>query len=171
MAKTKEATEEKTLTLGDLRPAKGAVKAKLRVGRGHASGAGKTSNRGHRGEGQRSGRSRKPGFEGGQMPLYRRLPKFRRYTPPNQKQWLELNVSDLELFGSEDLTYDYFRDARFLKNRHDGVRILGKGELTRKVKVQAHYVTPSARKKIEDAGGSIELLKLPEGYKREKKAK
>ncbi len=150
-----------TLKLTDLRPAKGAVKAKLRVGRGRASGAGKTSNRGHNGEGQRSGRSRKRGFEGGQMPGYRQMPKINGFEIVNPRNWLELNVGDLEqilLPEENELTYELLQTGGLFKLNHDGVRLLGKGELKRKISVEVHYVTPSAREKIEAAGGSITLM-------------
>ncbi len=161
----KEATAqapEKRLTLGDLKPAKGATKNKLRVGRGRASGAGKTSNRGHNGEGQRSGLSKKRGFEGGQMPLYRRLPHIDGFELINRKQWVELNVGDLEdclIPGESELTYEKLQlVGRFNPNRFDGVRILGNGEIKAKIVVEAHHVTPSARQKIEAAGGQVKLL-------------
>ncbi|HEY9686787.1 MAG TPA: 50S ribosomal protein L15 [Coleofasciculaceae cyanobacterium] len=150
-----------TLSLTDLRPAKGAVKTKLRVGRGRASGAGKTSNRGHNGEGQRSGRSSKRGFEGGQMPGYRQMPKINGFRVVNPRNWLELNVGDLEqilLPEESELNYELLLTGGLLKLKHDGVRILGKGELKRKISVEAHYVTPAAREKIEAAGGSIKLF-------------
>ncbi|WP_373530998.1 50S ribosomal protein L15 [Vampirovibrio sp.] len=149
------------LSLTDLKPAKGSVKAKLRVGRGRASGAGKTANRGHNGEGQRSGRSRKRGFEGGQMPGYRRMPKINGFELVNPRQWLELNVEDLEqilLPEENELTYDLLLTGGLMKIKHDGIRVLGKGEVKRKITVEAHYVTPSARQKIEAAGGSIRLI-------------
>src|SRR5262245_34036027 len=96
-AKKKKTEEASTgLKLADLRPAKGSTRKRLRVGRGMASGAGKTSNRGHRGEGQRSGCSRKRGFEGGQMPGFRRIPKLRRFVPPSRVDWVVVNVRDLE---------------------------------------------------------------------------
>jgi len=161
-AKAAEAQEEQamqsTLSLTDLRPAKGAVKAKLRVGRGRASGAGKTSNRGHNGEGQRSGRSAKRGFEGGQMPGYRQMPKINGFRIVNSRRWLELNVGDIEqiLLPEEDaLTYDLLASGGLLKQKHDGVRILGKGELKRAITIEAHYVTASAREKIQAAGGTV----------------
>lgn len=150
-----------TLSLTDLRPAKGAVKNKLRVGRGRASGAGKTSNRGHNGEGQRSGRSSKRGFEGGQMPGYRQMPKINGFRLVNPRKWLELNVGDLEqilLPEENEMTYELLATGGLLKLGHDGVRILGKGEIKRKLLVEAHYVTPSAREKIEAAGGSVKLF-------------
>lgn len=161
--KTKTETSEEaqtTLTLADLRPAKGSVKPKLRVGRGRASGAGKTANRGHNGEGQRSGRSRKRGFEGGQMPGYRRMPKINGFQLVNPRNWLELNVGDLEqiqAIGESQITYELLQELGLLKNNHDGVRVLGNGDLKANVTVEAHYVTPSARQKIEAAGGTIKL--------------
>lgn len=156
-----ETEAQAALSLTDLRPAKGAVKAKLRVGRGRASGAGKTSNRGHNGEGQRSGRSRKRGFEGGQMPGYRRMPKINGFQVINRRNWLELNIGDLEqilLPEENELTYELLLTGGLMKLKHDGVRLLGKGELKRKISVEAHYVTPSAREKIEAAGGTITLV-------------
>jgi large subunit ribosomal protein L15 len=156
-----ETQESTTISLTDLRPAEGATKNKLRVGRGRASGAGKTCNRGHNGEGQRSGRSRKRGFEGGQMPGYRRMPKIGGFQVINARNWLEINIGDLEqiLLPEEDaLTYDLLLQGGLLKLNHDGVRVLGKGDLKRKISVEAHYITPSAREKIEAAGGSVNLL-------------
>lgn len=160
-AATPEGEAKTFLSLTDLKPAKGSVKAKLRVGRGRASGAGKTANRGHNGEGQRSGRSRKRGFEGGQMPGYRRMPKINGFQLVNPRQWLELNVQDLEqilLPEENELTYDLLLTGGLMKIKHDGIRILGKGEIKRKITVEAHYVTPSAREKIEAAGGTIRLI-------------
>ncbi len=163
MAPKKSAEKEaQRLLLTDLRPAKGATKDRLRVGRGRASGAGKTSNRGHNGEGQRSGLSSKRGFEGGQMPLYRRLPRIDGFELINRRCWLELNVEDLAeyLLSSEDtLTYARLEELGvFNPNKYDGIRILGNGELKRKVNVEAHYVTPGAKTKIEAAGGSVKLV-------------
>ena len=155
------ATENTTLSLNDLRPAVGATKNKLRVGRGRASGAGKTCNRGHNGEGQRSGRSQKRGFEGGQMPGYRRMPKINGFEIVNPRHWLEINVGDLEqilLPEENELTYDLLIGGGLMKQHHDGVRVLGNGELKRPIKVEAHYVTSSAREKIEAAGGTIQLV-------------
>ena len=159
------ATQQQTLTLTDLRPAKGSVKAKLRVGRGRASGAGKTSNRGHNGEGQRSGNSTKRGFEGGQMPGYRRAPKIRRFVPACRRNWLVLNVGDLEsilLENETELTYDLLKDLGLLKHDEEGLRLLGNGELKRKLTIHAHHVSESARQKIEAAGGTITLLSAEE---------
>jgi large subunit ribosomal protein L15 len=157
------ATQQTTLTLTDLRPAKGSVKAKLRVGRGRASGAGKTSNRGHNGEGQRSGNSTKRGFEGGQMPGYRRAPKIRRFVPACRRNWLVLNIGDLEsilLENETELTYDLLKDLGLLKHSEEGLRLLGNGELKRKLTIHAHHVSESARQKVEAAGGTITLLSV-----------
>jgi large subunit ribosomal protein L15 len=163
MAKAKQAAETAPkLSLSDLKPAKGATKDKLRVGRGRASGAGKTSNRGHNGEGQRSGLSKKRGFEGGQMPLYRRMPRIDGFELINRRQWLELNVKDLAGFllpGETDLTYEKLEALGIYNpNRYDGIRLLGNGEFKGKITVQAHHVTAGAREKIEAAGGKITLL-------------
>ncbi|MEB3286087.1 MAG: 50S ribosomal protein L15 [Vampirovibrionales bacterium] len=163
--KTKETGAEKTLTLADLRPAKGSTKTKLRVGRGRASGAGKTSNRGHNGEGQRSGNSTKRGFEGGQMPGYRRAPKIRRFVPACRRNWLVLNVGDLEailLDNESEVTYEMLKELGLLKHTHEGLRLLGGGELKRKLAIQAHHVSASAREKVEASGGTLTLLSVEE---------
>lgn len=155
------ATEQKTL-LTDLRPAKGATKNKLRVGRGRASGAGKTCNRGHNGEGQRSGLSRKRGFEGGQIPLFRRMPKIGGFEQINRLNWLELNVGQLAEFvlpAEDTLTLEKLVLLGILNpNKHDGVRILGNGEISRKLSVEAHYITPGAVAKIQAAGGECFIV-------------
>ncbi|MBX2860155.1 MAG: 50S ribosomal protein L15 [Vampirovibrio sp.] len=153
--------EQASISLGNLAPAEGATKAKLRVGRGRASGAGKTCNRGHNGEGQRSGRPRKIGFEGGQMPGYRRAPKIRGFQLVNKRNWLEINVKDLEkILKPEDkeLTYELLQERGLLKRTMDGVRLLGNGEVSRGVKVHVHHATEGARKKVEAAGGSITIV-------------
>lgn len=158
--KTPQTTEAKTFSISNLQPAKGSVRDALRVGRGRASGAGKTSNRGHNGEGQRAGRSRKRGFEGGQMPGYRKTPKLRSFKMPNRRHWLELNVGDLEKTVGEgtELTYALLQEKRLLTAGLDGLRVLGNGELKKKLVIHAHHVTPGARQKIEAAGGSIVLI-------------
>jgi large subunit ribosomal protein L15 len=168
MAPTKKSTKQADpapqpgFGLADLKPARGAKRAKLRVGRGRASGAGKTANRGHNGEGQRSGQSQKRGFEGGQMPLYRRLPHIRGFEVVNRKKWYVLNVKDLAEYllpDEEELTYKKLQELGFYNpNVYEGVRILGNGEINRKVVVEAHHVSPSAQKKIEAAGGKVRLL-------------
>lgn len=147
-----------TITLEDLRPAEGATSKTKRVGRGRSSGHGKTSCRGHNGEGQRSGRSAKRGFEGGQMPAYRRLPKLKGFKLINQLQYEELNVSTLERLGMETVCLECLKEAKKAHPSADGLRILGNGEITKAVTVKANYVTPSAKEKIEKAGGKVELV-------------
>ena len=157
-------TEVQVLTLTDIRPAKGAVKKKNRVGRGMASGSGKTANRGNNGEGQRAGRSSKRGFEGGQMPLYRRIPKFRTFPQPNQRVWLELNVGDIEKYltkGQKALTYRDLKAAGVWPTDCDGVRLLGNGAVTKAVTVQVHYASPGAAEKLTAVGGKLDLVAGP----------
>lgn len=151
------------ISLSNLQPAKGSVKKALRVGRGRASGAGKTANRGHNGEGQRSGRSSKRGFEGGQMPLYRRIPKFRTFPQPNKCEWLELSLSQVANLAGDanELTYEQLIAMGLLKRRYAGVRILGSGEITRAVKVQAHHATATATAQLEAIGATLELVEGP----------
>jgi large subunit ribosomal protein L15 len=136
----------------------GANKNKKRVGRGPGSGHGKTSTRGPKGQKSRSGYSGRPGFEGGQMPLQRRLPK-RGFTNIFKKQWIEVNLPDLELRfeASEDVTPDLMAERGMIKKsklaRYKGVVVLGNGKLTKALKVTAHRFSKSAREKIEAAGG------------------
>lgn len=146
------------ITLEDLRPAEGATSKTKRVGRGRASGHGKTSCHGHNGEGQRSGCSAKRGFEGGQMPSYRRLPKLKGFKLINQLKYAELNVSTLERLDMKEICLECLKSARKAHPSADGLRILGNGEITKAVKVKANYVTPQAKAKIEAAGGKVELI-------------
>jgi len=147
-----------TITLEDLRPANGATHGTKRVGRGRSSGWGKTSCRGNNGEGQRSGRSSKRGFEGGQMPGYRQMPKLKGFKIINQLKYAEINVGRLEQLGLEEITLDALKSARKAHPSADGLRILGNGEISKAVTVKASYVTPSAKEKIEKAGGKVELV-------------
>lgn len=147
-----------TITLEDLRPAEGATSKTKRVGRGRSSGHGKTSCRGHNGEGQRSGRSAKRGFEGGQMPAYRRLPKLKGFKIINQLKYAELNVSSLERIDLKEISLANLKEIKKAHPSCDGLRILGNGEITKKVTVKANYVTPQAKEKIEAAGGKVELI-------------
>src|SRR5574344_2450071 len=142
-----------TITLEDLKPAEGATSKSKRVGRGRASGHGKTSCRGNNGEGQRSGNSAQRGFEGGQMPSYRQMPKLKGFKVINQLKYAELNVKDLEKIGMEKVCLACLKDAKKVHPSCDGLRILGNGEITKAVTVKANYVTPSAKSKIEAAGG------------------
>jgi large subunit ribosomal protein L15 len=131
-----------------------------RVGRGMRSGMGKTSSRGNNGQGQRSGPEKKAGFEGGQMPLYRRMPKRKHFSRPDQPELAIINVGRLnQLFQAGDtVDFQALVEKSLIDARKDGLRVLGNGELSVKLSVVADYVTPSAREKIEAQGGSIELL-------------
>ncbi len=142
---------------------KGANRSKKRVGRGPGSGLGKTAGRGHKGQKSRSGYSGRPGFEGGQMPLQRRLPK-RGFTNIFKKEWIEVNLSDLEtrFEASDQITPELLVERGIVKKgklaRFHGVVVLGKGDLTKALTITAHRFTKSAREKIEAAGGTATLI-------------
>ncbi len=144
------------MQLHDLAPAPGSRKNRKRVGRGPGSGMGKTSTRGHKGLKARSGGSVRPGFEGGQMPIYRRLPK-RGFTNIFKTNNAVLNVKDLERF-EEGVTIDpqTLYQADLVKGRVDGIKILGTGDVTKKLVLKDLQVSRTAREKIEAAGGSVE---------------
>ena len=146
------------MKLSELKPADGTRKDKVRVGRGTGSGCGKTSGRGHKGQKSRSGGGVRPGFEGGQMPIYRRLPK-RGFKNIWRKEYAEVNVSTLNVFD-DDMTVDAVAlvEMGILKNVLDGVRILGDGELTKKLNVKAQGFTKTAIQKIEAVGGTTEVI-------------
>ena len=146
------------ITLEDLRPAQGATKKSKRVGRGRSSGHGKTSCRGHNGEGQRSGRSSKRGFEGGQMPAYRRLPKLKGFQIINARNYAEINVGRLAELNLEEVSLAALKEIRKAHPSCDGLRVLGNGEIKKAITVKASYVSPSAKEKIEAAGGKVELV-------------
>jgi len=151
------------LGLHNLKPAKGAVKNKKRLGRGPGSGQGKTAGRGHKGQKSRSGYSSRPGFEGGQMPLQRRLPK-RGFTNIFKKEWVEVNLATLEkrFDADAEITPDALIAAGICSKRAvadtAGVVVLGFGDLTKAFKISAHRVTKGAREKIEKAGGTITIV-------------
>jgi large subunit ribosomal protein L15 len=147
------------MELNNLKPKKGSRHAKKRVGRGPGSGHGKTSGRGEKGQKSRSGFSRMLGFEGGQMPLHRRMPK-RGFTNIFKKDYAVVNVSDLERFDN-GATIDEaaLRSAGLVKGQHDGVKVLGDGELTKKLTVTATKFSKSAKEIIEKAGGSCQETK------------
>lgn len=146
------------MNLHSLKPNDGARQDKVRIGRGTGSGCGKTSGRGHKGQKARSGGGVRPGFEGGQMPIYRRLPK-RGFKNIWRKNYAEVNVSTLNLFD-DDMTVDAVAlvEVGILKNILDGVRILGNGHLTKKLTVKAQGFSKSAKDKIIAAGGSVEVI-------------
>ena len=146
------------MDLSNLRPADGAKQSdNFRRGRGHGSGNGKTAGKGHRGQKARSGGTR-PGFEGGQMPLYRRIPK-RGFTNRNSKTIVGINVSALEVFDNDAVvSVETLIEAGIVKNPRDGVKILGNGELTKKLTVQANAFSAGAAAKIETLGGKAEVI-------------
>ena len=146
------------MDLSTLRPADGSKHSdNFRVGRGHGSGNGKTAGKGHKGQKARSG-SPRPGCEGGQMPLYRRLPK-RGFQCINHKDIVAINVSVLDRFeDGAEVTVDTLIEAGIVKNSRDGVKILGNGELTKKLNVKANAFSKSAVEKIEAAGGKAEVM-------------
>ena len=146
------------MELSNLKPAEGSKQSdKFRRGRGHGSGNGKTAGKGHKGQKARSGAPR-IGFEGGQMPLYRRLPK-RGFKNRNTKEIVSINMSKLEVFeDGATVTIDAMKEIGIIKNPKDGVKILGSGELTKKLTVQANAFSASAKEKIESLGGKAEVI-------------
>ena len=146
------------MDLSNLRPADGAKQSdNFRRGRGHGSGNGKTAGKGHKGQKARSGAPR-PGFEGGQMPLYRRIPK-RGFTNRNSKTIVGINVSALEVFDNDAVvSVETLIEQGIVKNPRDGVKILGNGELAKKLTVQANAFSAGAVAKIEALGGKAEVI-------------
>ena len=146
------------MDLSNLRPAEGSKQSdNFRRGRGHGSGNGKTAGKGHKGQKARSGAAR-PGFEGGQMPLYRRIPK-RGFTNRNSKEIIGINLSALEVFENDTVvSVETLIEAGIVKNPRDGVKILGNGELTKKLTVQANAFSANAAAKIEALGGKAEVI-------------
>ena len=130
---------------------------KFRVGRGHASGNGKTCGKGHKGQNSRAGGGVRPGFEGGQMPLYRRLPK-RGFTNIFAKEYVEVNVSDLNKFEGAEVTAEALKEAGIISKVKDGIVILGRGELEKGLTVKAKRFSKSAAEKIASAGGKAEVI-------------
>ena len=148
------------MKLHDLKPAVGATTAPKRLGRGTGSGLGKTSGKGHKGAKARSGGGKRPGFEGGQMPLTMRLPK-RGFTNKWRVEYATVNVERLNIFeDGATVTPVELVESGILKNVQDGIRILGNGELTKKLTVRANGFTKSAEEKITAAGGQIEKIEV-----------
>jgi large subunit ribosomal protein L15 len=141
-------------------PRGGGVKEKKRVGRGQASGQGKTAGRGGKGQKARTGNMNFAGFEGGQMPIQRRLPK-RGFTNPFRLEYALMNVGVLEGLGLAEIDLDKLVEAGAVKDRKDGLKILGDGALTKAISVRAHKFSASAKEKIEKAGGKAELIVVP----------
>lgn len=151
------------MRLNELHPAAGSTKNRKRLGRGKGSGTGKTSGRGHKGAGARSGASTHQNYEGGQMPLQRRLPRLRgmargRHTVARPKVYAAVNIGELEAISGDTIGIEELRAAGLVGKRGEMVKILGDGEISRSVKVTAHAFSGTAREKIESAGGSAEIL-------------
>lgn len=146
------------MNLHDLTPARGAKKRRKRIGRGPGSGHGKTATKGHKGLLARSGGGKRPGFEGGQMPLIRRLPKF-GFTNPFRTEYAVVNIRSLENWtGGETVTPQAMVDAGLVKRKTLPIKVLGHGELKKTLVVQAHKFSKSAEAKIQAAGGRVEVI-------------
>lgn len=147
------------LSLNNLRPAKGSTHRKKRLGRGPGTGLGKTSGRGEKGQKSRSGYSMKIGFEGGQMPLHRRLPK-RGFTNIFKKKWIEVSLAALEknFAENDEVTPEVMHHRGIIKKAKHDIVVLGNGDVSKSLKVSAHRFTKSAREKIEKAGGAVTVI-------------
>jgi large subunit ribosomal protein L15 len=147
------------LSLNNLHPAKGSTHRKKRLGRGPGTGLGKTSGRGEKGQKSRSGYSMKIGFEGGQMPLHRRLPK-RGFTNIFKKKWIEVSLAALEkaFADNDEVTPELMHHRGIIKKAKHDIVVLGNGEVSKSLKVSAHRFTKSAREKIEKAGGAVTVI-------------
>jgi large subunit ribosomal protein L15 len=147
------------LSLNNLHPAKGSTHRKKRLGRGPGTGLGKTSGRGEKGQKSRSGYSMKIGFEGGQMPLHRRLPK-RGFTNIFKKKWIEVSLAALEesFAANDEVTPEVMHHRGIIKKAKHDIVVLGNGEVSKSLKVSAHRFTKSAREKIERAGGVVTVI-------------
>ncbi|OEH86345.1 50S ribosomal protein L15 [Desulfuribacillus stibiiarsenatis] len=146
------------MKLHELQPSEGSRQKRKRVGRGTGSGMGKTATRGHKGQNSRSGGGVRPGFEGGQTPLARRLPK-RGFTNPSRKEIVALDVAILNRFADGTVvTPEFLKEQGVIKNMRDGVKFLGTGDITVKVQVKAHAFSQSAADKIASAGGTTEVI-------------
>jgi len=145
------------MKLNELKPNEGATRTRKRIGRGPGSGSGKTAGRGHKGQKSRSGYSAKRGFEGGQMPLQRRVPK-RGFKNPFRKEYVIFNLSTFENRDLTEIKLEDYVSLGLAKKLHDGVKILGNGELTKAITIHAHKFSKSAREKIEKAGGTCVVI-------------
>ena len=147
------------MALSNLRPAKGSVRERKRVGRGPGSGMGKTSGRGEKGQKSRSGFSHKDGFEGGQMPLHRRVPKRGFTNARFKKEFAEINLERLEIFDAGAIiTPEVLLKRGMIKNLRDGLKVLAKGTVTKALTVRAHKFSAKAQEQITGAGGKAEVL-------------
>ena len=151
------------LSLNNLKPAAGSTHKKKRVGRGPGSGLGKTAGRGHKGQKSRSGYSSRPGFEGGQMPLQRRLPK-RGFTTIFKKQWIEISLAKIEsnFSAGDQVTPDILHERVLIKKAKHDIVILGNGDVTKALNISAHRFTGTAKDKIEKAGGTATKIERAE---------
>lgn len=146
------------MKLHELKPSEGSRRERNRVGRGIGSGNGKTSGRGHKGQNSRSGGGVRPGFEGGQNPIFRRLPK-RGFTNPNRKEYAIVNLDQLNRFeDGTEVTPELLLETGVVSKLRDGVKVLGEGKLESKVTVKAHKFSSSAKEAIEAAGGKTEVI-------------
>ncbi len=151
------------MRLNELSPAPGSTKSRKRLGRGTGSGNGKTSGRGHKGAGARSGSGAHTTYEGGQMPLQRRLPRLKgmargRHTVARPKVYAPVNIGELSELSGDEIGVEELKAAGVVRKKEEMVKILGDGEIGRAVTVRAHAFSKSAREKIEAAGGSVEVL-------------
>lgn len=159
------------LRLNTIRSQPGATTTKKRLGRGQGSGLGATAGKGDKGQKARTGGTVRPGFEGGQTPLYRRLPK-RGFTNPGKRSHAIFNLSQLERLDAKlfkEISLESLIAQNAIKGRFDRLSVLGSGDVTKAFSVRAHKVSPSAREKIEKAGGKVELIKVPGAKPRKKK--
>jgi large subunit ribosomal protein L15 len=145
------------MNLSGLKPPAGQTKSKRRIGRGMGSGRGKTSGRGQKGQKSVSGFAQKRGFEGGQMPLHRRLPK-RGFTNIFKKEFAIINVGRLAQLEGDDFTPARLLEIGVIKSLGDGLKVLGSGDVTRPIQVSAHLFSKSAQEKIQAAGGSVQVI-------------
>ena len=146
------------MELNELVPAPGSRTKPYRKGRGIGSGNGKTAGKGHKGQNARSGGGVRPGFEGGQMPLYRRLPK-RGFKNVLATKYSEINVSTLDKFeNGAEVTPELLQESGLIKKINDGVSVMGNGEITKKITIHAHRFTKTAKEKIEKAGGKAIII-------------
>jgi large subunit ribosomal protein L15 len=145
------------LQLGKMSKTPGATKQRKRLGRGQGTGQGAQAGKGHKGQKARTGGSVRLGFEGGQMPLYRRVPK-KGFNNIFRKQYAVINLSDLERVGISDVSIDTLKSAGALKSKYKMLKVLGNGDIKKAIKVKAHAMSASAKAKIEKAGGSVEML-------------
>lgn len=144
--------------LNELKPVEGARHSRKRLGRGIGSGLGKTSGKGSKGQNSRSGGGVRPGFEGGQLPLFQRLPK-RGFNNINRKEYAVVNLADLEQFeNGAKITIETYFETGLVKKMFNGIKVLGEGQLTKKLTVQAHKFSASAVAAIEAAGGTVEVI-------------